>query len=420
MAAALSADFGHRSAHETKILEVFPSLLAARHASEHVADWMRPETKPVSFWFQPGRAQVVKQPLGVVGIIVPWNYPIFLAVGPLVSALAAGNRVMVKMSELAPRLGQSLAASIASIFPEDHVAVVNGGVEVAQEFSATPFDHLLFTGSTPVGHQIMRAASANLTPVTLELGGKSPAIVAPGFPVGLAARRIIWGKSLNAGQTCIAPDYVLLPEHEIAAFVSAARVEVRRMYPDGVASADYSAIVNDKHYQRLQSTLDDAVGKGATAVALADAVEAAARKMAPTIVTGVRGDMRIMQEEIFGPLLPIESYSTLDEALERVGDDARPLALYYFDRDETRIARVVQASVSVNVTINDTILHIAQEELPFGGVGASGMGQYHGEDGFNTFSKRKGVFAQSRFNATWLLKPPFGARVDRMLRVLLK
>jgi len=270
LAAALSADFGHRSAHETKILEIFPSLLGARHASEHVADWMRPERKAVSFWFQPGRAQVVKQPLGVAGVIVPWNYPIFLAVGPLVSALAAGNRVMVKMSELAPRLGELFATLVASTFPEDHVAVINGGVDVAQEFSAVPFDHLLFTGSTAVGHHIMRAASDNLTPVTLELGGKSPAIVAPGFPVDVAARRIIWGKSLNAGQTCIAPDYVLLPENEIQAFVAAARDEVRRLYPDGVASADYSAIVNDTHYARLKSTLDDAIAKGAKAVALAD------------------------------------------------------------------------------------------------------------------------------------------------------
>jgi coniferyl-aldehyde dehydrogenase len=420
LAAALSADFGHRSAHETKILEIFPSLLAARHASEHVATWMRPERKSVSFWFQPGRAQVIKQPLGVAGIIVPWNYPIFLAAGPLVSALAAGNRVMVKMSELAPRLGELFATLVAASFPEDHVAVVNGGVDVAQEFSATPFDHLLFTGSTAVGHHIMRAASQHLTPVTLELGGKSPAIIAPGFPVDVAARRIIWGKSLNAGQTCIAPDYVMLPAHEVDPFVAAARDEVRRLYPDGVASADYSAIVNTKHYDRLKSTLDDAIAKGAKAIALADDGSEAARKMAPTVVTSVRDDMRIMQEEIFGPLLPLEPYRTLDEALERVADRPRPLALYYFDRDEARIARVVNESISGNVTVNDTMLHIAQEELPFGGVGASGMGHYHGEEGFNTFSKRKGVFSQSRFNATWLLKPPFGARVDKMLRVLLK
>jgi coniferyl-aldehyde dehydrogenase len=420
LAAALNEDFGHRSAHETKILEIFPSLLAARHASAHVAEWMRPEPKRVSFWFQPGRAQVIKQPLGVVGVIVPWNYPIFLAIGPLVSALAAGNRVMIKMSELAPRLGEAFAALVASSFDEDHVAVVNGDVDVAQAFSAMPFDHLLFTGSTAVGHHIMRAASEHLTPVTLELGGKSPAIIAPGFPVDLAARRIIWGKSLNAGQTCIAPDYVLLPEDRVQAFVDAARDEVRRLYPDGVGSADYSAIINTRHYDRLMSALDEAVAKGATAIALADGGSQTARKLPPTVVTGVRDDMRIMQDEIFGPLLPLEPYRTLDEALARVADRPRPLALYYFDRDDARITRVVNESISGNVTVNDTILHIAQEALPFGGVGASGMGHYHGEEGFNTFSKRKGVFSQSRFNATWLLKPPFGSRVDRMLRLLLK
>src|SRR5262245_37215376 len=279
MASALDADFGHRSIHETKLLEIFPSVLAARHAHRHVADWMRPERKPVSIWFQRGRAEVVKQPLGVVGIIVPWNYPIFLAAGPLVSALAAGNRVMVKMSEFAPKLGELFARLIASAFAEDHVAVVNGGVEVAQEFAATPFDHLLFTGSTSVGHHIMRAAAANLTPVTLELGGKSPAIVAPGFSVERAANRILWGKCLNAGQTCIAPDYVLLPADQVTRFIEAARDQVRRLYPAGAASADYSAIVNTHHYDRLVKMRDDAIASGAQAVPLAGGGSPATRKL---------------------------------------------------------------------------------------------------------------------------------------------
>jgi acyl-CoA reductase-like NAD-dependent aldehyde dehydrogenase len=420
LAAALDRDFGHRSIHETKLLEIFPSVLAARHAHEHVARWMRPERKRVSLWFQRGRARVVKQPLGVVGIIVPWNYPIFLAAGPLVSALAAGNRVMVKMSEFAPELGELFARLIASAFAEDHVASVNGGVEVAQEFAATPFDHLLFTGSTAVGRHIMRAASQNLTPVTLELGGKSPAIVAPGFPIERAADRILWGKCLNAGQTCIAPDYVLLPDDQVARFIEAARAQVRRLYPDGAASTDYSAIVNRHHYDRLVKMRDDAVARGAQALALASGGSAAARRLEPTIVTGVGDDMPIMQDEIFGPLLPLKPYRTLDEALRYVADHPRPLALYYFDDDAARTSRVVDESMSGNVTVNDTVLHIAQEELPFGGVGASGMGEYHGEEGFTTFSKRKGVFEQSRFNGLWLLQPPFGRRVDALLRLLLK
>jgi len=420
IAAAIDGDFGHRSVHETKILEIFPALQAAKHARAHVAKWMRPERKSVSVWFMPGRARVVKQPLGVVGIIVPWNYPLYLAVGPLISALAAGNRVMVKMSEFTPGLADLFAQLIGSYFAPDHVAVVNGGVEVAQAFAAKPFDHLLFTGSTSVGHQIMRAAAENLTPVTLELGGKSPAIIAPEFPVDVAARRIIWGKCLNAGQTCIAPDYVLLPEAEVQGFIDSARDEVRRFYPEGAASADYSTLINAHHYGRLLGYLEDARAKGAQVVALADGGSQSTRKLPPTIVTEVNDDMRVMQDEIFGPLLPIVPYRNLDEALGYVADHPRPLAMYYFDYDRARIERVLHDSVAGGVTINDTMLHIAQDELPFGGVGASGMGQYHGEEGFNIFSKRKGVFLQSRLNGLWLFKPPFGKRVEMIFKLMLR
>jgi acyl-CoA reductase-like NAD-dependent aldehyde dehydrogenase len=297
---------------------------------------------------------------------------------------------------------------------------VNGGVEVAQAFAAKPFDHLLFTGSTSVGHQIMRAAAENLTPVTLELGGKSPAIIAPEFPVDVAARRIIWGKCLNAGQTCIAPDYVLLPEAGVQGFIDAARDAVRRFYPESVASANYSAIINARHYGRLLGYLEDARAKGAQVVALADGESQSTRKLAPTIVTGVNDDMRVMQDEIFGPLLPLVPYRDLDQALGYVADHPRPLAMYYFDDDRTRIERVLHDSIAGGVTVNDTMLHIAQDELPFGGVGASGMGQYHGEEGFSTFSKRKGVFVQSRLNGLWLFKPPYGKLVDWLFKVMLR
>jgi coniferyl-aldehyde dehydrogenase len=420
MAAAIDADFGHRSVHETRILEIFPALQAAKHARAHVAKWMRPERKSVSVWFMPGRARVVKQPLGVVGIIVPWNYPLYLAVGPLVSALAAGNRVMVKMSEFTPRFAELFAHLIGSSFASDHVAVVNGDVEVAQAFAAKPFDHLLFTGSTSVGHQIMRAAAEHLTPVTLELGGKSPVIIAPEFPVDVAARRIIWGKCLNAGQTCIAPDYLLLPAGEVQGFIDSARSEVRRFYPESIASTDYSAIINARHYGRLLGYLEDARAKGAQVVPLADGEFPSTRKLPPTIVTGVNDDMRVMQDEIFGPLLPLVPYRHLDEALGYVADHPRPLAMYYFDYDRARIERVLHDSMAGGVTINDTMLHIAQDELPFGGVGASGMGQYHGEEGFTIFSKRKGVFLQSRLNGLWLFKPPYGKLVERLFKVMLR
>jgi coniferyl-aldehyde dehydrogenase len=417
---AISADFGHRSPHETKILEIFTSLQAAKHARAHVARWMRPERKPVSLWFQAGRARLVKQPLGVVGVIAPWNYPLYLTMGPLVSALAAGNRVMIKPSELTPRFGELLAQLIARSFERDHVAVVNGGVEVARAFAGEPFDHLLFTGSTAVGRQIMHAAAENLTPVTLELGGKSPVIVAPAFPIEVAARHILRGKCLNGGQTCVAPDYVLLPADAIAAFIEAARAEVRRLYPDGVGSDDYTAIINARHYQRLRDYLPDASAKGAQIIELAAGTDDSARKLAPTLVVGVNDTMRLMQEEIFGPILPVMTYQTLDDALRYVSDRPRPLALYYFDRDRARIDRVLAESIAGGMSVNDTIFHVAQDELPFGGVGPSGMGHYHGEEGFNTFSNRKGVFLQSRLNSTGLLMPPFGKRIERVLRLLLR
>jgi coniferyl-aldehyde dehydrogenase len=420
IAAAIDADFGHRSVHETRILEIFPALQAAKHARARVEKWMRPERPAVSAWFKPGCARVVKQPLGVVGIIVPWNYPLYLAVGPLVSALAAGNRVMLKMSEFTPRFGALFAQLIGASFAADLVAVVNGGVEVAQAFAAKPFDHLLFTGSTPVGRQVMRAAAENLTPVTLELGGKSPAVIAPDFPVDVAARRIIWGKCLNAGQTCIAPDYVLVPEAAVQRFVESARDEVRRFYPKGIASADYSAIVNGHHYSRLLASLEDARAKGAQVVALADGGSEPTRKLPPTILTGVNDDMQVMRDEIFGPLLPLVPYRHLDEALGYVADRPRPLAMYYFDDDRARTERVLHDSMAGGVTVNDTMLHIAQDALPFGGVGASGMGQYHGREGFNTFSNRKGVFLQSRLNGLRLFKPPYGRLVEKLLKLMLR
>jgi coniferyl-aldehyde dehydrogenase len=418
--AAIDADFGHRSSHETKLLELFPSIQAVRHARSHVAKWMRPERKPASIWFFPGRAKVVKQPLGVVGIIVPWNYPLYLAIGPLTSALAAGNRAIIKMSEFTPQTGQLLADLTRKYFATDHIAVINGPVEVAQAFAGVPFDHLLFTGSTAVGRHVMRAAAENLTPVTLELGGKSPAIIAPDFPIDVAARRIMMGKCFNAGQTCIAPDYVLLHESQLKPFAEAAKKEVSRLYPSIAQNPDYSSIISERHYERLQGYLEDARANGAEVMSLAEDSASEARKLAPTVVMKVNDDMRIMQEEIFGPLLPVMTYRELDEALSYVGEHSRPLALYYFDYNTSRVDRLLQETIAGGVTINDTLFHIAQDDLPFGGVGSSGMGQYHGLEGFNTFSKRKGVFRQSRFNGVALLKPPFGNRINQLLKFMLK
>ncbi|HET9700997.1 MAG TPA: coniferyl aldehyde dehydrogenase [Burkholderiales bacterium] len=423
LAQAIHEDFGCRSTAETQLLEVFPSLEAIRHARRHVKRWMRPEARPVSLWFQPGRARVVWQPLGVVGIIVPWNYPLFLSLAPLAAALAAGNRVMIKMSELTPRTGQVLARLVGNVFPDDLVAVVNGDAAMAREFGGLPFDHLLFTGSTAVGREVMRAAAANLTPVTLELGGKSPAIVAPGFPLSEAADKIMYGKCANAGQTCVAPDYVLVPAGTEHAFVDAARAAVARLYPTLAANPDYSAVVNARHYARLAGYLEEARAAGATVLEINPAreiLDPAARKLAPALVLGAPEDLRVMQEEIFGPILPVVPYHDLDAALRYIAERPRPLALYFFDRDPARIRRVLTETHSGGVTVNDVILHVAQESLPFGGVGPSGMGHYHGRHGFETFSKQKGVFLQSRLSGADLLKPPYGKRFAAMIRLLLR
>ena len=420
-AEAISADFGHRSPHETRLLEVFPSLEGLRHARRHLRGWMRPQRRPVSLWFQPGRAQVRYQPLGVVGIIVPWNYPLYLAIGPLTAALAAGNRALVKMSEFTPATAALLETLISRHFAADEVAVVRGDAEVGQAFSRLPFDHLLFTGSTPVGHHVMRAAADHLTPVTLELGGKSPVIVAPDYPLAKAAERIMVGKCLNAGQTCIAPDYVLLPEGREEAFIAAAKAALAACYPELAHSPDYSTVINDRHFTRLSGYLDEAREKGASVIPLSDvAADLGTRRFPPVLVRGVRDDMRVMQDEIFGPVLPIVSYRELGEAIAYVNARPRPLALYVFDGDPARIERVLAETVSGGVTVNDTLLHIAQDELPFGGVGPSGMGHYHGHAGFLTLSKQKAIFRQSRLSGIGLFKAPYGARFERLIRLLMR
>ncbi len=423
LAGAIDADFGHRSRDETRLLEVFPSIEGMRHARRHLASWIRPQWRPVSLWFQPGRARIVTQPLGVVGVIAPWNYPLLLALAPLTAALAAGNRAMVKMSEFTPRTAALFADLAGRYFTAEELGVVQGDAEVGKAFAALPFDHLLFTGSTQVGYSVMRAAAANLTPVTLELGGKSPAIVAPDYPIEHAAERILIGKTMNAGQTCIAPDYVLLPRGRTEAFLAAARVVVARCYPDLARTPDYSTIINDRHFGRLLGYVEEARDKGARVESLSRSLpqpDGLSRRIPPMALTGVSDEMQVMRDEIFGPLLPIVEYDDIAAAIAYVNSRPRPLALYHFDRDSNRIERVLRETISGGVTINDTILHIAQDSLPFGGVGASGMGHYHGREGFDAFSKRKGVFLQSRLSAIGLLRPPYGRLFDALVRFLLR
>jgi len=420
--ASIDRDFSGRAVAETQLLEIFPSLGAIAHARRHLRAWMRPRRSATSLWFLPGRSRVMFQPLGVVGIVVPWNYPLYLAIGPLVSALAAGNRVMIKMSESAPLTGELLARLVAERFDPVTLTVVNGGPDVARAFVALPFDHLLFTGSTEVGRQVMRSAAANLTPVTLELGGKSPAIVGRDIAIEVAAERIAFGKCLNAGQTCIAPDYALVPAERVDAFVQATVAAIARLYPRLRDNPDYTAIIDTRHRERLAGYLAEAKSGGARVIEANAANEdfTGSPKMAPALVLDAPSDSRLMREEIFGPLLPVVAYESLDEAIAYVNARPRPLALYVFDHDRAAIRRVLERTVSGGVTVNETILHIAQEDLPFGGVGPSGMGEYHGRAGFETFSKRKAVFFQPRLNGLGLFHPPYGKRFATLVKLLMR
>lgn len=421
LADALDADFGRRSKAELLLSELWLVKSEIDSALRHGKRWMRPRRRATGIWLRPATAKVIPQPLGVVGIVAPWNYPILLAVGPLIGALAAGNRAMIKMSELTPRTGELFAQLIGRTFAQEQAAVVNGDASVGATFCALPFDHLIFTGSTRVGREVMRAAAANLTPVTLELGGKSPAIVGPHARFETAVDSIMAGKTLNAGQTCIAPDYVLVPRGQEQAFVERARACMARLYPDFTRNRDYTTIVSDRHFARMRSLADEAASLGATVHPLSDAQpDASSRQFPPCAVTNAPEHSALMQEEIFGPLLPIVPYDTIDDAIRYVNARPRPLALYLFDNERVTVERVLHETVSGGVAVNETLLQIACEGLPFGGVGASGIGAYHGYDGFKTFSKMKPVLFQPRLNARSLLLPPYGRRFHAVMRLMFR
>ncbi len=421
---AISHDYGWRSPAETLMAEIVPSLTIVRDAMVNVPAWMRPEPRGSGVLFWPASNKIIWQPKGVVLIIAPWNYPILLVIGPLAAALAAGNRVIVKPSEFTPSASAALKRCLEGALGADRVTVATGGVEMAQGLCQLPFDHILYTGSTAVGKKVMQAAAVNLTPVTLELGGKSPAIIHESFDLPLAALRIMRGKLLNAGQTCIAPDYVLVPRSQLETFTDLASKTVRKLYPRLLDNPDYTAIINQRHYDRLAALAADAKSRGARVTVADPAGELAPgevgapvqRKMAPVILSGLSDDMAVMREEIFGPLLPVVPYDSLEEALAYVNTRPRPLALYYFDDDRRRISHVLDRTVSGGVTINDTLYHIAQEKLPFGGIGPSGMGAYHGRDGFCTFSHAKATFFQARHTMTSHLAPPYNRLFDWLMR----
>ena len=420
-ASAICADFGNRSQHETVIAETFFVLAGIAHTRRHLARWMKKRRVGTSFHSLPGRSWILPQPLGVVGVVSPWNYPLQLALAPAVAALAAGNRVMIKPSEISPRLSQLLAELVDAAFAPHECTVVTGDAELGKAFVRLPFDHLFFTGSTAVGRQVALAAAANLTPVTLELGGKSPAIVDDSADIADSARKIAAGKLFNAGQTCIAPDYVLVPAAKQQAFADAYAQAVGELYPTLEHNPDYTSIVNERHYARLKMLADDARAAGARVIEIDPAGEAqdpAARRMRPHLLLQVSGAMAVMREEIFGPLLPVVPYDTPAQAIAFVNDRPRPLALYWFGRERSRAQEVLRATISGGVTINDVLLHIAQENLPFGGVGDSGIGAYHGEWGFRLFSKEKPVFEQSRLAGTAMLRPPYGKKAASVIKAL--
>ncbi|SNX70169.1 coniferyl-aldehyde dehydrogenase [Cereibacter ovatus] len=418
LVAAIHADFGHRSAAESGLFDITLPIADIRFARRSLRRWMRPRRVAVPAYLQPAKALLRPQPLGVVGIIAPWNFPVYLTAGPLAMVLAAGNRAMVKPSELTPATADVLNALLTETFAPDEVACVTGGPDVAANVAALPFDHLVFTGSTAVGRKVAEAAARNLTPVTLELGGKSPAILAASADPQRAARRIAWGKLANAGQICIAPDYALVHRPLIGPFVDSLAEAMRRMLPEGAASADYGAIVSDRHRTRLESLLAEAEAAGARVIRPVGAAPGPGlRRMAPAIVLDPPPDLRLMQEEIFGPILPVIAYDSRDEALARVADGPRPLALYLFaEAAEDRQAWIAR-SLAGGMAVNDTLLHVACNGLPFGGVGASGTGSWHGEDGFRRFSHMKPVLIQSRLNGGFLMEPPFSGWKARALRI---
>jgi coniferyl-aldehyde dehydrogenase len=419
----LNTDFGHRSRHETAMMEVMTAIQGIDYLRRNLRRFMRPTRRHVALTFRFASARIEYQPLGVIGIIAPWNYPFSLALMPLATAIAAGNRAMLKPSEFTPETGGLLAGMLAETFPEEQVAVVTGDAAVGAAFATLPFDHLLFTGSTPVGRAVMRAASENLVPVTLELGGKSPAIVAPGHAQDRTAVSIAFGKLANAGQTCIAPDYVMVHEDEAKAFATAYGRAVEALYPKGPASEDYTSIINDRHFDRLRRLVEDAHAKGARIVNVGERPEAAQSRphtLAPAVVLDATDDMAIMQEEIFGPVLPVVTYRSIDEAIAYVNAHPRPLALYYFGGDDADRRKVLSRTTSGNVGINNTLMHYAQDDLPFGGVGPSGMGAYHGVEGFRRMSHAKGIYVQGRWNAADLLRAPFGRLADAVLGLMLR
>ncbi|MGP9637302.1 coniferyl aldehyde dehydrogenase [Psychrobacter sp. AOP3-A1-26] len=418
-AKAISADFGYRSESETQFAELFPSFTGISHAKKHGKKWMKSQRASISALYMPAHNEIQPQPLGVVGIMVPWNYPLFLAIGPMIDALTAGNRIMIKMSEAAPEFAQTFADAIARYFSPDMICVVLGEVDIAVAFSELPFDHLLYTGSTAVGKKVMAAAAPNLTPVTLELGGKSPVVVLEGANLENAVNRVMMGKTLNAGQTCIAPDYVLIQRQYHEEFIRLAKEWVEKHYPDFENNPDYSRIINGEQFKRVKGYLDNLAGESIHQLTNVDS-NIETRLMPPVIVSEPAPDSDVMQNEIFAPVLPLMHYDTLDDAIDFINERPRPLALYVFGDNSHELDKVRTNTVSGGLCINEVMVHVLQYDLPFGGVGDSGTGVYHGKAGFERLSHMKPIFVQSKLNGLNVLLPPYGGLFKKAMALFLK
>lgn len=426
---AVNADFGSRSREATAFTDIAGSIGPLKHARENLRKWMRPErrkTTPAILGLFGAKAQVQFQPKGVVGVISPWNFPVNLTFAPLAGILAAGNRALIKPSELTPETSALMAQMFDSAFSDEEIAVITGGPDVGQAFAGLAFDHLIFTGGTSIARHVMRAAADNLVPLTLELGGKSPVVIGKSADMATAAARIMNGKTLNAGQICLAPDYVLTPRESLEGFVGEAQKAVTKMFPTIRDNPDYTAIIAQRHYDRIKGYVDDARAKGARIVEMKpeneDLSQQEHRKIAPTLIIDPTDDMKVMQEEIFGPVLPVKTYGAVDEAIDYINKHDRPLGLYYFGADADEQEKVLNRTTSGGVTVNDVIFHVAQEELPFGGVGPAGMGSYHGHDGFKEFSHRKAVFSQMKkdIGPLQMMRPPYGAGIRKYLDAQMK
>lgn len=430
LVASLSEDFGHRSSHQSLMSDIYATIECLKHSKKHLKKWMKPEKRkaPVPMNFLGGRARIEFQPKGVVGILGTWNFPVNTVFAPLAGVFAAGNRAMIKFSEITPRTGELIAKLVAEKFKEDELSVILGGPEVGAQFSALPFDHLIFTGATSIGRHILRAAADNLTPVTLELGGKSPVIISEQYDLQTAAERIINGKILNSGQVCLSPDYVFVPEAKLEQLVEAMMSHLSTLFPNNLRdNPDFTSVVNERHQQRLQSYLQEARDQGADVREFNPAKEdfaeqQGAHKLPLALIINPADELKVSQDELFGPLLCIRSYQTVADCIDYINARPRPLALYYFGTDQAEQRHILDHTVSGAVTINDVIFHVSCEDLPFGGVGPSGMGNYHGIDGFKTFSHAKSIYKQSKINLQKLggMLPPYGEKTDKTLTAMIR